>query len=373
MAGGVRVLGLFSAFALVAGGAGSTACNLVPASESPSGEVSTGGTAGTDSSGPPLSAGASTGGAAGAGTAGGAPFSFENIDFECQLPATMPQFETRVVAPEHPAQRQLFAWITDEAALAFRNDPALFDQPASADKGASSALDALKGIPPLEPETAQLTAALAVLFAAPRSAWPVPWANRFRWPGEELGHQLLHITLKPEAWVALVEHHSLRVVDLDDVEIPLATAAATPERIGAIYHFELDAGSNGFCSTFPGNQRSYRQFVVGNLAMVEQWSLQTQAIHDRLSSDIEQLTHYLARVRTCPVSGTPEMFNAGVACAWQSPLSFTPTDTSAYLRALSVPGSDYQITAGQLAKLIDTLRGDLLMPDPVVYQPGGTP
>jgi hypothetical protein len=382
MAGGVRVLG-FCRVGRVAGvralrAVGVVSClvsaactNLKPQPLPDDG--GSGGFGGVSSApvagAPPGSAGASTGGAVG-GVAGGG-FGFENLSPTCTAPAGRLSFDAPGVDPKAPARRELFAWVSDERALAIRQDPTLLGSPAAPDLTALEALHALAALPAQPAAQLTLAQALQLSFASPQSAWPEPWANRLRRQGEQPGTQPVRIVLAPNAWVAVLENTTtLRVLDLNNVEVPLVDAAAAPERIGAIYHVN---GMSDGCS-FGSGADGYRQFVVGNSAMVQEWSLQTQAIEDRVASDIEQLSRYLVRVRTCPVNAPASFFNSAVLCNWQNPGVFkTPADTDAYVRGLALPSQDYLISAGELATLIDLLRGDLLEPDPVVFTKGGAP
>jgi hypothetical protein len=221
------------------------------------------------------------------------------------------------------------------------------------------------------PERAQLAGLLGgKLFEKARYAWSEPWATRMGWPGEDYGGNLLRIVLKPEAWVVVVRQGNLNVVDLQNQPVTLTQALANPERLGAIF-YEKDAFAGGPVCTgsfaFGGN--GYREFIVGNLAMVEEWSLGTQQIRDRLSENIAQLTSFLERTRACPITTSAEQWNLDVVCQWESPSSAS-TDLFAYQQALAIPSDNYLAVPERLAAMIETLQEDLFEPDPLVVTPG---
>lgn len=324
---------------------------------------------------PPSVGGPSTGGAVGA-VAGGANPDFGVREGDEQCPLTQPAppvFAAQVFDPALVARRELFAWTSDEQAVALRRDRVLFTE-AENDLGDSAspshtlqAIVAFAGTP-----EATLAAALDVSFAKRRYAWPEPWPMRMGWPGEERGHQLLRIVLKPEAWIAVMRQQSVTVVDLDNQVVLIDDASASPERVGALY-YEHDALAGGpQCPSLFGGP-GYREFVIGNLAMVEEWSLGTELIRDRLASNVSQLLQFLPHVRTCPAAMNASTFNLGTACSWDTPDEGALNDTFAYLRALAVPNANYLAEPGPIATLIDTLREDSFEPDPVVVTSGGKP
>ncbi len=104
--------------------------------------------------------------------------------------------------------------------------------------------------------------------------------------------------------------------------------------------------------------------------MVEEWSLGTQQIRDRLSANIDRLSSFLQRVRVCPVTSSAQQWNLSVVCGWDgSPVSLT--ELSAYELSLAIPSDNYLAVPDRIAALIETLQGDLFEPDPLVVTPGG--
>ena len=122
--------------------------------------------------------------------------------------------------------------------------------------------------------------------------------------------------------------------------------------------------------SFTEGNNGYREFIVGNLAMVEEWSLTTQAIRDRLSANISLLTRFLSAIRDCPSSTNPDAWNVAVACSWLAPKRDQYTEVSAYEFSLAIPSDNYLPIPERIAGMIDTLRADLFDPDPLLVTPG---
>jgi hypothetical protein len=103
--------------------------------------------------------------------------------------------------------------------------------------------------------------------------------------------------------------------------------------------------------------------------MVEEWSLTTQAIRDRLSANIAQLTRFLGAIRSCPSATNPDAWNLSVACAWLEAPGKEYTDVSAYEQSLAIPSENYLPIPERIAAMIDTLQGDLFDPNPLLVTP----
>ena len=138
------------------------------------------------------------------------------------------------------------------------------------------------------PERAQLASVLGgALFEKARYAWSEPWATRMGWPGEEYGGNLLRIVLKPEAWVVVVKNGNLTVFDLQNAARFACSGAGqsrTPGR-NLLPERRLCRRSRLAMVASARGSNGYREFIVGNLAMVEEWSLGTQQIRDRLERE----------------------------------------------------------------------------------------
>jgi hypothetical protein len=346
---------------------GSAACSAAP-SESP--PVFVGPdfeVAGGASIGP--STGPSEGGAAGAtGIDGGF-----GIGVTCTLPQVSdPVFGAQTFSDLTPARPELFAWATDEQAAALRKDQVLFPPSTHTDPVAAT-LQGLQGFTVNGDMTGQVATILSASLGSARVAWPEPWAVRIGPQGEDPGKNLIRIVLKPEAWVAVVENGTIEVLDMQNERVQLADAAAAPERLGAIVH-QRDGHEGGptcnVAAVVPGTSVGFREFLVSNLGMVQEWSLGTEQIRAHLESNIDDLSKFLARTRPCPNQTEQLSWNEQVVCSWRDTILGDVSEMSVYQQALASPTSDYFDAPPQLSALIDKLQGDLFEPDPLVVTPG---
>jgi hypothetical protein len=243
-----------------------------------------------------------------------------------------------------------------------------------AEMGPGYAMEALAALgTTTDPGFAADSVALAALLSGPqfskaRYAWPEPWATRVGWPGESYGDQLVRLVLRPEAWLARYQNGAVDVVDMNNAPVLAADALAHPERLAGVY-FVRDSGAGGpGCSgSFRRGDDGYREFIIGNESMIEEWSLGTPAIRARLETDIALVQEFFDRVRPCPPSFDPHSWNIFVVCGW----SDTPqqSEIGAYEGALAIPSPNYVPQALPLAALIEALQASLFEPDPFVVTP----
>jgi hypothetical protein len=368
-----RVLGLEralapGAFACLVWGAG--ACSDPGPSLSLPGSTSASGSAG---------AGGSVSAAPSAGRPTIAPILLEPPNNPSVPPCALPALTEAAVFAEQVfdnarvARREFFSWTTDEQAAELRRDQVLFTRTERPGLGRGYAFEYLAALAENSTESERATLASLLggeLFAKARFAWSEPWATRMGWPGEEYGGNLLRIVLKPEAWLAVVKGGDLMVYDQQNQVVPLSEVLAEPARLGAIF-YEKDAIAGGpSCQgSFIHGGNGYREFILGNLAMVEEWSIGTQQIRDRLSANIEQLTTFLERIRVCPVTTGANDWNLLVVCSWD--FGGAPkTELAAYEQSLAIPSENYLAVPQRIAAMIDTLQADLFEPDPLVVTPG---
>jgi hypothetical protein len=283
--------------------------------------------------------------------------------------AGAPRFCDEVMWNSAPARRTLYSWTTAEQVAELRSDTsALLTRTETAGLGRGYAFTAIDALAALgnAPENALLAKLSNELFLKVRYAWPNAWATRMGWPGEDYGDQLLRIVLKPEAWIAIVsDGQGIAVVDMNNQPVPIADALANSERIGAIYFFKRDVTGYG---TFFSCSGGYREFIVGNEAMIEEWSLGTNEIRAQILADAERIEDLLTAVRASPPNVDPATFNQYVVCYWDDPPS---DDVGRYERSLSIPSEYYTPLPEELANLSQTLRASLFDPDPLVVHPGG--
>ena len=267
-----------------------------------------------------------------------------------------------------PAKRVLYSWTTAEQAEELRQGSVLLTRTETPGLGRGYAFTSIDELAEAGtgPENRLLAELSSDLFVKVRYAWPNAWATRMGWPGEDYGDQLLRIVLKPEAWIVVVSDKvGIAVIDLENNLVPIADAVAHPERIGAVYFYKQDVtGSGSFFSCSGG----YREFIIGNEAMVEEWSLGTEQLRDQIEADATLVERFLTMVRAAPTAATAANFNQQVACSWDGPVVDA---ISSYERALGIPSENYVPLPAALATLAETLRASLFEPDPLVVKPGG--
>jgi hypothetical protein len=192
------------------------------------------------------------------------------------------------------------------------------------------------------------------------------------WPGETYGDQLVRVLLRQEAWLARYRDGQLDVVDMDNAPVAAADVLAHPERLAGVF-FVRDAAAGGpTCyGSFRSGDHGYREFIIGNEAMIEEWSLGTAEIRDRLASDLALVQTFFDRVRPCPEREDVASWNVEVVCSWSYGTSAMPqvSELSAYQAALAMPSPGYLPAAQPLATLIEALQASLFEPDPFVVKP----
>ncbi len=338
---------------------------------------------------------------------------FSGTELSCAPPtSTTPTFAAQIFDGHALLGRELYTWTTDEQAAQLRKDQILFSQ-ISGTGAPFTLLSSVAG------DGYMLAQGLSSVFLKGRYAWPEPWATRMGWPGQDPGGQLLRIVLKPEAWLAVAQAGSVLVFDAQGQPVATSDALAQTDRVGAVY-FDTSTQTPGSC----GSGGGYREFLVGNLAMIQEWSIGTRPIADRVSANVALLTHFLNNIRSCPNTHDPSSWASTALCAWGSPLAGVgssgtgaggfggggfggfggggggfggngfgggslglagfdgsdpqangpmPTNGSeeiAYDEALAIPNPNYIAAPAQIAAIIDTLQGDPFKLDPLVVTPG---
>jgi len=284
-------------------------------------------------------------------------------------------FAEQMVNGAQLARREFFSWTTDEQAAELHQDRVLFSRTERSGMGPGYAFQVIENFAQDQsaPERQDLATRLAELFAKARYAWSEPWATRMGWPGEDYGGNLIRIVLKADAWVVVIKGGDLTVLDVQNQPVSLARALANPARVGAIFYQKEGLEGGPFCGgggSFSSGSNGYREFILGNLAMVEEWSLATQQIRERLSANIEQLGAFLVRVRSCPITSSAQQWNVSVVCNWDAPQATATTELFAYEQALAIPSDNYLAVPERIATMIETLQGDLFELDPLVVTPG---
>jgi hypothetical protein len=338
--------------ALLAQGCGTTSANP------PSGSSQLAGAAGTGSGGT-SSGGNGSGGTLSLGESGSGHLS-DCADFE-------PPFAEQVVT-EIGAQRVFYSWTTDEQVAELRAGTELFSRSERPGLGRGVLFDSLADYAAAgDTDGASLAGILAgETFAKARFAWPNPWATVLGFPGEAYGNQLLEIELSAEAWIAVFDGRGLSVFDANNAPVAIEAALATPARIGAIFHVsEAEVGSS-YCGTFTSGGVGFREFALGNIAMVTRWSLATEEIRERLQADIAELRAFEEQL-VC--LGDTSGWSNDVSCAWSRGFA-SGSALLNYDFALGLPSELYRPSATNLEALIAVLEASLPTGEPLVVTPG---
>ncbi|HEY4158020.1 MAG TPA: hypothetical protein VGM29_07980 [Polyangiaceae bacterium] len=269
------------------------------------------------------------------------------------------------------SQRVFYSWTTDDQVAELRAGGPLFSRSESPGQGPGLAVTQLAAFGASGTGSQQTLAAqlASSVFAKIRYGWTNPWATLLGWPGESYGTQLLQIELKPEAWIAFFSAQGLYVNDAQGQSVAIETALASPERIGAIY-FESSADpSSVTCGTFSTSAVAFREFVLGNIQMVQRWSLATPEIAGRLSSDITELQAFESEL-SCLAVPDQASWSSGLECAWQNRSAGSGALMS-YDFSLGIPSALYWPSMENIAALIAALQASMPTGDPLSVTPGG--
>ncbi len=313
-----------------------------------------------------------------------------------------------------------YAWVPAADAPALRTSKELFGH--GKDPRLSTRLSTLTSVTSNGPT---FVATLQNQFGSGYSAWRSPWANRMLVSSGSAA--LVHVELRAQARLAVIEAGGVTVYDSTRTAVPSLDAEAHPELIGAIY-FDDSLGSCSFFNALPE-----RGFVIGNPAMVQEWSLGTPELLQRIQTDIQDLSQFLIKTRDCPPTMDEAVWSQSVPCSWPdaenaadaaegrapatagapgaadaagAPSDFAGaggagaaagsvelgsggvssgalvnlpptvatgldgTERFAYGGTLVVASPDYFPEPEQIGAIIDTLQGDLFEPDPLIVTPG---
>ena len=272
------------------------------------------------------------------------------------------------VVDEVGAARIFYSWTTDAQIAELRGGADLFNRSERPGMGRGLLFTELADFAKAgnAPTNALADVLVNQTFSKVRFAWTNPWATLLGFPGETYGNQLLRIELKADAWIARFDAGGLSVVDAQNQPVPLDTVLASPERVGAIYYQSAAAAGSAYCGTFSHGGVGFREFVLGNLDMVERWSLATPEIAQRLNDDIAELKAFESQIACMNISSD---WSSAVACEWgRYPV---PNDVlSNYDFALGLPSELYQPSPENLAALIAALEMSLPTGEPLIVTPG---
>ncbi len=333
------------------------ACGLLSSNHETSGASSqTAGTAGQASGGTPSSGGE---------TIKLDPLGSAGVGLPNDCPTDLLFADQVVDAVGKP--RTFYSWTTDEQIAELRAGADLFSRSERPGVGRGLLFTELADYAQAGsmPENALADVLVNQTFAKVRFAWPNPWSTLLGFPGETYGNQLLRVELKADAWIARFDAGVLSVLDAENQLVPIETALATPERIGAIF-YQSQATAAAYCGSFSHGAVGFREFALGNLDMVERWSLATPEIAARLESDIAELQAFEAQLACREVSTS---WSSDVACEWGRQLDSTNV-LSNYDFALGLPSELYRPNAENIAALLAALEMSMPTGEPLIVSPG---
>jgi hypothetical protein len=197
-------------------------------------------------------------------------------------------------------RRVFYSWTSRATAERLRHDKELFDD-AKLPEGPTAYVRLLEH----EASKKSTAGKIARLLlghpdlARRRYAWVRPWATRLGLGERDYGGELIAVRLKADALVARFDPESpavFRVVDLDGRAVPLARLLRDPSKLGAVLHVRRGTPS-------------YREYVLCNQAMVEQWSVGTPAIGQVIAADAAALRAIAAREDAATILSSARAFD----------------------------------------------------------------
>lgn len=288
-----------------------------------------------------------------------------------ELPSASEQ--VAALQPDHVssvqfARRVLFSWTTDEQASELRATPTLLTRSERSDGTRTKVSEALATLASADDALAKVLTGPA--FQKGRFGWPNAWSTLRGWPDESYGKSLLRIVLKPEAWLAHLADGELRVFDLQQQPIALEQALATPERIAAVFFVNTQRRNGyGYCGTFVDCAPSaYREYFVNNEAMIEEWSLGTDAILAEIERG-RDLVSLLRRASDNLQFSDSCDFSGRTLCTWGGELPPNSSLTDVYASALALASPYYEPTVENLTALELALEAARFTLNPFVHQP----
>jgi hypothetical protein len=201
----------------------------------------------------------------------------------------------------------------------------------------------------------------AEAFSRRRYAWANPWATARGFGDEQYGDRLVRVVLKEDAALVGIGR-SLRFMDAQGETLSWDAAVQPPNHIAAVFDEHL-------ASAVP---TPFREYVVVNESMIEEWSTGTEAIRARLALDAEMLRRYAdaleARGIVRPRADLGGRAREVVDYAWLGGATH-PTDEQLYVTALAFPTLVYDADAAAVRAIAARLEGLPPQGDAVVMRP----
>jgi hypothetical protein len=262
---------------------------------------------------------------------------------------------------------ELWSWTTTAQAAALRAHPALLGAPES-DAAQAKLTEVINALADTGDPLALVLSGGA--FQKQRGAWPNAWAVLRTTTGEPAGDQLLRIVLKPEALFATLDSSTLQVLDMQNQLVQVAEALGAPERIAAIYYVNQGDAGRDACSGNPQGCAigAFRQYFIVSEAMVQEWSLGTQAILDEIERGVALLQALRDAIGPGGAGSDRCEFSRFALCHWGT--GGKPYGTyDAYVGGVARTQAIYALTPPNMDSLAKELAATRFELDPFVHMP----
>ena len=241
-----------------------------------------------------------------------------------------------------------YTWTTPEQITELSRDRVLLTRENSPGSGVGYYERAMEAAAPLDPIAALLR---TKAFSRLRFAWSAPWATSRGWDGETYGNQLIGVTLKPEAWIAVYTSMS-RTAYATDTQgrlVPVKEALKRPERLAAVLFVHDDANDP---------RAGYREYVLCNESMIAKFSVGTDEEKKAIGASVAAMKAFSAFVEASPRKEADVLsWNKRVkTTAWRRA---DPASNDPYLlfeESLAMPASEYLPDAQTMHEIVDALE-----------------
>jgi hypothetical protein len=261
-------------------------------------------------------------------------------------------------------RRILYTWTTSAQIAELRQTKLLLSRTESPTKG-KSRFDLL-----LEASQAPASRLLRQPgLSRRRFGWSNPWATLLGWgEAETYGAELVRVTLREGALIGIFDAslpEPWRFADLDNNPVAMDQALSTPERIAAVYHVWRPS---------PGDKQglAYREYVLVNESMIQQWAYGTPDLALRMVQDtgaITKLRNLIKEGQLSPGEPSDIEFNRMVTTSiWPQSMERAPLPV-VFGAGLAFPNRAYLLRAEALDKLVAALNAVAPQGGQLVHHP----
>lgn len=275
-------------------------------------------------------------------------------------------------------RRDLYTWTTTEQIQLLRNNKKLLTKSQS-EKYGKAIYDLMleersKAGDPIA------TFLLQDAFAKKRFSWPHPWATVRGYPNENYGDQLLRIRMKEEAiygnFVTSRSDTTFHFYSSTGKQLDPDFVMLHPERLAVVYFVHAkktkkkEAHYRGTYSRHYNiktieTEFPYREYVICNESMIEEWSYGTQMIKAEIKKDIRYLTMLIEAINIPPnndyhgcssLKGYDKYLTTDRGFEWESDYR---NNCCNYIKTVALINEYYDLNEKQLKKTISLLNSVL--------------